>query len=169
MSVGDSVVFVDDEEIIKIHVHTDDPGRVLSKALEFGALATVKVENMRIQHTELKDADLGGGQAQISEKENPVEKKPYGFVCVAAGKGIADTFRDLGADALIEGGQTMNPSMEDILSAIERTPADVLYVLPNNSNIYMAAQQAAKSVNDKTVYVLPSKSIPQGIRRDAGV
>lgn len=163
VSVGDSVVFVDDEEIIKIHVHTDDPGRVLSKALEFGALATVKVENMRIQHTELKDADLGGGQAQISEKENPVEKKPYGFVCVAAGKGIADTFRDLGADALIEGGQTMNPSMEDILSAIERTPADVLYVLPNNSNIYMAAQQAAKSVNDKTVYVLPSKSIPQGI------
>lgn len=158
MSVGDSAVFVEDEEIIKLHVHTDDPGKVLSRALEYGVLETVKVENMRKQHTALSSAENEKASASVS-----LPRKPYGFVAVAAGEGITACFLDLGVDRVIEGGQTMNPSMEDILGAIGGVNAEVVYVLPNNGNIYMAAQQAAKDVNDRTVYVLPTKTIPQGI------
>lgn len=156
-AVGDSVVFVDDEEIFKLHVHTSDPGKVLSKALEFGTLYTVKVENMRNQHTALAEKE------PVPVKNAP--PKPYGFVCVSAGDGISAVFRDLGADAVVHGGQTMNPSMEDILRHIDKVNAEVVYVLPNNGNIYLAAQQAAKMVKEKskTVYVLPTKSIPQGM------
>lgn len=156
VAVGDSVVFVDDEEIFKLHVHTSDPGKVLSKALEFGTLYTVKVENMRNQHTALAEKEV----PKSAKNEPP---KPYGFVCVSAGDGISTVFRDLGADAVVHGGQTMNPSMEDILRHIDKVNAEVIYVLPNNGNIYMAAQQAAKMVKDKSVYVLPTKTIPQGM------
>lgn len=157
--IGDSIVFVDDEEIIKLHVHTSDPGRVLSQAIEYGALATVKVENMRKQHTALADNQ----NAVETARPTAFPAKPYGFVAVASGKGIADSFRDLGVDVIVEGGQTMNPSMGDILTAISEVNAEVVYVLPNNSNIYLAAQQAAKDVSDKTVYVIPCKSVCQGI------
>ena len=155
VAVGDSVVFVDDEEIFKLHVHTSDPGKLLSKALEFGTLYTVKVENMRNQHTALAEKE------PVPMKNEP--PKPYGFVCVSAGEGISTVFRDLGADAVVHGGQTMNPSMEDILRHIDKVNAEVIYVLPNNGNIYMAAQQAAKMVKEKSVYVLPTRTIPQGM------
>ncbi len=161
--IGDSLVFVDDEEIIKLHVHTDDPGRVLSRAISYGDLATVKVENMRLQHTELRDAELLRAAKEQEEAELRATRKPYGFVTVAAGEGIAAALRDLGADAVVEGGQTMNPSMEDILTAIGETNAEVVYVLPGNGNIILAAKQAAAEVRGKSVLVLPAKSIPETI------
>ncbi len=158
-SAGDSDVFVDDEEIIKVHVHTNDPGKVLSAALACGALITVKVENMKIQHTNVIEK-------QASEKEHEkvaAPEKKYGFVSIAAGEGLCSVFRDLGADVIVEGGQTMNPSTEDIISAINKTPSEVVFVLPNNKNIYMAAKQAGEMVEDKTVIVIRTKSVPQGI------
>ena len=155
-SIGDSAVYAEDDSIIKIHVHTDHPGLVLEKAGEYGMLVTVKIENMRKQHSEI-----------ISKpKDEPkilAPEKPFGFVSVCMGKGISDTFRDLGADSIIHGGQTMNPSTQDIIDGVNMTPAEVVYVLPNNKNIYLVALQASKLVKDKKVVVLGTKSVPQGI------
>lgn len=154
--LGDSVVFIDDDQIIKLHVHTNNPGLVMEKALEYGALSTVKVENMRIQHSEIIEED-------IAPAEPAVPTKPFGFVTVCMGEGISDTFKDLGADSIIFGGQTMNPSTQDIIDGVEKTPSETVFVLPNNKNIYMVAEQAAKLIKDRKVYVLPTKSVPQGI------
>ncbi|MDR0917050.1 MAG: DAK2 domain-containing protein [Oscillospiraceae bacterium] len=153
---GDSIVVVDDDEIIKVHVHTNDPGVVLTEALTFGGLLTVKIENMREQHTQkLVEAE--------AQDVKPVEiEKRYGMVAVSSGEGLSALFRDLGADGIITGGQTMNPSTEDILNAVERVPAEIVFVYPNNSNIIFAAQQVVP-LSTRTVIVVPSKSIPQGI------
>ncbi len=158
-SIGDSVVFVEDENIIKLHVHTDHPGLVIEKALEFGSIATMKVENMRNQHSAMTEI------SKKAEKKPTVQKpiKKYGFVTVCMGGGINDTFRDLGADHIIYGGQTMNPSTQDIIDGVNSTPAEVVYVLPNNKNIYLVAVQAAKLISDKQVEVLGTHSVPQGI------
>ncbi|MBE6639680.1 MAG: DAK2 domain-containing protein [Ruminococcaceae bacterium] len=158
--LGDSLVFVDDDNIIKIHVHTNDPGYVLSKAVTYGSLVTVKVENMKNQHTSLSRDSM---PADINVESEPQPLKKFGFVTVANGEGIADTFRDLGADEVVYGGQTMNPSLESIIRTINYTPAKNVFVLPNNSNIYLTAVQAAKNIKDKKVHVLPTKTIPQGI------
>ncbi len=158
--IGDSVVFIDDDDIIKLHVHTNNPGLVMEKALEYGALATVKVENMRKQHTEIiDDAPVVVKPAAISV---PISKK-FGFVSVCMGEGISDIFRDLGTDHTIFGGQTMNPSTQDIIDGVNLTPSEYVFVLPNNKNIYMVAEQAAKLITDKKVLVLPTKNVPQGI------
>ena len=156
-SIGDSVVFIEDESIIKLHVHTDHPGLVLEKVGEYGMFASVKIENMRNQHSAL----VAGKQ---EEKEKVVEPtNDYGFVSVCMGEGITATFRDLGADNIIHGGQTMNPSTQDIIDGIRMTPAKTVFVLPNNKNIYLVALQAAKLVKDRHVEVLNTKSVPQGI------
>lgn len=154
--LGDSLVLVDDDEIIKVHVHTNHPGQVIEEALTYGGLVTVKIENMRLQHTEkvMSEQDL-------APKIAPPEKK-YGIVSVCAGSGIASAFRDLGVDGIIEGGQTMNPSTEDILKEINRTPAEIVFVMPNNKNIIMAAEQTIP-LSGKKVVVIPSKTVPQGI------
>lgn len=158
--IGDSVVFIDDDDIIKLHVHTNNPGLVMEKALEYGALATVKVENMRKQHTEIiDDAPVVVTPAEISV---PISKK-FGFVTVCMGAGISGVFSDLGADRIIFGGQTMNPSTQDVIDAVNLTPSEHVFVLPNNKNIYMVAEQASKLITDKNVIVLPTKSVPQGI------
>ncbi len=153
--IGDSVVFIDDEDVIKLHVHTDHPGEVMEKALKFGSLLTVKIENMKEQHSAL-----------VLEAEKPAPKKPtkkYGFVSVCLGDGIAAAFKDVGVDTVVHGGQTMNPSTQDIIDAVAATPATNVFVLPNNKNIYMVAEQAAKLIKDKKVLIVPSKSVPQGI------
>ena len=156
--LGDSVVFAEDDTIIKLHVHTNNPGLVMEKALEFGSLATIKVENMKLQHSE--KVVSGANEKKIVIKK-PTKK--FGFVTVCMGGGISDTFRDLGADYIIYGGQTMNPSTQDIIDGVDMTPAEVVFVLPNNKNIYLVAVQAAKLVKDKKVVVLPTHSVPQGI------
>ncbi|NLL45244.1 MAG: DAK2 domain-containing protein [Clostridiales bacterium] len=156
-ALGDSIVVVDDESIIKVHVHTNAPGDVLTEALTYGSLLTVKIENMREQHTETVVAEL----ADKEEAPAAAEKK-YGVVAVCAGAGMEAVFRDLGADGTISGGQTMNPSTEDILRQINRTPAEVVFVLPNNKNIVMAAEQCI-GLTEKKVVVIPSVSMPQGI------
>ena len=155
--LGDSLVLVDDDEIIKVHVHTNNPGKAIEEGLTYGGLVTVKIENMRLQHTEkvMNEQDL-------EPKVAPPEKK-YGIVAVCAGEGIASAFRDLGVDGIIEGGQTMNPSTEDILKKINRTPAEIVFVFPNNKNIIMAAEQTIPLCEEKQVVVIPSKTIPQGI------
>ena len=155
-SIGDSLVLVDDDEIIKVHVHTNDPGRALHEAIEYGSFVTVKVENMRLQHTEkvMSEKELA---PQIAEPT-----KPIGVVSVCAGDGLADVFTNLGADAIISGGQTMNPSTQDILEAVNKVPAETVFVLPNNKNIIMAAQQV-DGLTPKNVVVIPSKTVPQGV------
>ena len=155
-SIGDSLVLVDDDEIIKVHVHTNDPGRALHEAIEYGSFVTVKVENMRLQHTEkvMSEKELA---PQIAEA-----KKPIGVVSVCAGAGLADVFTNLGTDAIISGGQTMNPSTQDILEAVNRVPAETVFVLPNNKNIIMAAQQV-DALTPKHVVVIASKTVPQGV------
>ena len=161
-SMGDSVVFVDDEAMIKLHVHTNHPGLVIEKALEFGAIATMKVENMKLQHSE----KLVDETPKKAKEETVTVKKPtkkYGFVSVCMGSGIKATFMDLGTDRVIYGGQTMNPSTQDIIDGVNMTPAEVVYVLPNNKNIYLVALQAAKLVTDKRVEVLSTNSVPEGI------
>ena len=155
-SLGDSLVLVDDEEIIKGHVHTNDPGKALHEAMDFGSFVTVKIENMRLQHTE-KVMTEGEKAPKIAEPE-----KALGVVSVCAGKGIADVFTNLGVDAIISGGQTMNPSTQDILEAVNKVPAETVFVLPNNKNIIMAAQQV-DALTPKKVIVIPSKTVPQGI------
>ena len=158
--VGDSLVFVEDEDIIKVHVHTDEPGKVLTEALRYGALQTVKVENMRNQHTELS----GGVTDKNDDDDNdfaPAEKE-CGFVAVCAGEGLQELFASLGADRIVTGGQTMNPSTEDILREVNRTPAETVFVLPNNKNIIMAAEQCVP-LTEKKVVVVPTVTVPQGI------
>ena len=155
-SIGDSLVLVDDEEIIKVHVHTNDPGRALHEAIEYGSFVTVKVENMRLQHTEkvMSEKELA---PKIAEPE-----KPIGVVSVCAGAGLADVFTNLGVDVIISGGQTMNPSTQDILEAVNKVPAETVFVLPNNKNIIMAAQQV-DALTPKNVVVISSKTVPQGV------
>ena len=161
-ALGDSLVLVEDDDIIKVHVHTNHPGKVLEEALTYGALQTVKIENMRNQHSEILEEAAQTAPAQEEHKVAAPEK-PYGFVAVCAGEGVAAVFRDLGADGIISGGQTMNPSTEDIMREIDKTPAEVVFVLPNNKNIIMAAEQCIRLVEGKQVVVLPSKTVPQGI------
>ena len=155
-SLGDSLVLVDDEEIIKVHVHTNDPGKALHEAIDYGSFVTVKIENMRLQHTE-KVMNETDAAPKIAEPE-----KALGVVSVCAGDGLADVFRNLGVDGIISGGQTMNPSTQDILEAVNKVPAETVYVLPNNKNIIMAAQQV-DALTPKNVIVIPSKTVPQGI------
>ena len=161
--MGDSVVFLDDEEIIKFHVHTDHPGAVMEKAIEYGSLATVKIENMKNQHSAMVVEQGKSEQKDPSAARVAAPEKKYGFVSVCLGNGIADAFMDIGVDRIIRGGQTMNPSTQDIMDAVNLTPAEYVFVLPNNKNIYMVAQQAAKLIPDKKVVVIPTKSVPQGI------
>ncbi|MBE6979945.1 MAG: DAK2 domain-containing protein [Ruminococcaceae bacterium] len=155
-SLGDSLVLVDDEEIIKVHVHTNDPGKALHEAIEYGSFVTVKIENMRLQHTEkvMTEAEKA---PKIAEPE-----KPFGVVSVCAGEGLADVFSNLGTDGIISGGQTMNPSTQDILEAVNKVPAETVFVLPNNKNIIMAAEQV-DALTPKHVVVIPSKTVPQGV------
>ena len=155
-SLGDSLVLVDDEEIIKVHVHTNDPGKALHEAMDYGSFVTVKIENMRLQHTEKVLSE----QEQASKIAEP--EKPFGVVSVCVGEGIGEVFRNLGVDGLISGGQTMNPSTQDILEVVNTVPAETVYVLPNNKNIIMAAEQV-DALTPKNVVVIPSKTIPQGV------
>ena len=154
--LGDSLVLVDDDEIIKVHVHTNDPGTALHEAISYGSFVTVKIENMRLQHTEkvMTEQELA---PRIAEPE-----KPLGVVSVCAGEGLADVFTNLGVDAIISGGQTMNPSTQDILEAVNTVPAETVFVLPNNKNIIMAAEQV-DAMTPKHVVVIPSKTVPQGV------
>ena len=155
-SLGDSLVLVDDEEIIKVHVHTNDPGKALHEAMDYGSFVTVKIENMRLQHTEkvMSEQEIA---PKIAEPE-----KTFGVVSVCAGDGLADVFHDLGVDGIISGGQTMNPSTQDILEAVNKVPAETVFVLPNNKNIIMAAEQV-DTLTPKHVVVIPSKTVPQGV------
>ena len=159
-NIGDSAVVVDDDDIVKVHVHTNKPDSVLSEALKFGPLLSIKIENMKNQHTSIVNAEE-------EEEEKPAApakpEKPYGFISVAAGDGIKAVFKDLGVDCVVSGGQTMNPSTEDILAAAESIPAETIFVLPNNKNIFMAATQAAELCVDRRLIVIPSATIPQGI------
>lgn len=161
-SIGDSAVFVDDESIIKLHIHTNDPGAVLTKAIEFGSLATVKIENMRNQHTALTGEAAAAESKKPEKKEVAIEKK-YGFVSVCMGEGISDMFRDIGVDNIITGGQTMNPSTQDIINAVLATPAEYVFVLPNNKNICMVARQASEIITERKVIVIPTETVPQGM------
>ena len=160
MGCGDSGVFIDDDTFIKFHIHTNDPGKVLTECLRYGTLAKVKVENMKAQHTSLAEVSGAADSAKPAVAE-PV--KDYGFVSVAAGDGICAVFSELGADNIVQGGQTMNPSTDDIINAVNATPSRIVFVLPNNKNIYMAAKQAEELVKDKRVVVLRTVSVPQGI------
>ena len=164
-SIGDSIVCVSDDEMIKVHVHTNDPGLAFQKGLTFGQLTNMKVDNMRIEHNE----KLFKEQEKASASENRAEEKPAapakdnGFIAVAAGDGLSEIFKELGVDHVIEGGQTMNPSTEDMLNAIDAVNAKNIFIFPNNKNIILAAQQARDLTNDKNIIVIPSKTIPQGI------
>ena len=174
-SIGDSIVVVADDEIVKTHVHTNDPGLALQKALTFGSLSKIKIDNMREEHQEklIKDSQKLAAQqkaeeeayeaALADEKTNNMPAKEMGFVSVSIGEGMNEVFRGLGVDYLIEGGQTMNPSTEDMLNAIEHVNAKTVFILPNNKNIIMAANQAVDLVEDKQIIVIPTKTIPQGI------
>ena len=154
-SIGDSLVVVSDDEIVKVHVHTNHPGLAFEKGLEYGSLTSMKVDNMREEHKEKVIHE------QEAAKEEP--KKPFGFVAVSVGEGLNDIFKDLGVDHIIEGGQTMNPSTEDVLDAISKVNAETVFVFPNNKNIILAANQAAEIEEEKQVIVIPTKTIPQGI------
>ena len=193
-SIGDSIVVVSDDDVVKVHVHTDHPGQAIEKALTYGSLSRLKIDNMREEHHErlIQNAPGSGKEGKAAQEEakaeegktegantegtkteepseamsagaDPKERKPYGFIAVSIGDGLADIFKGIGADYLIEGGQTMNPSTEDLLNAIEQVNADVIYILPNNKNIILAAEQAKSLTEDKKVYVVPSKTVPQGI------
>ena len=174
-SIGDSIVCVADDDIVKIHVHTNDPGLAIQKALTFGQLSKMKIDNMREEHQEklIKDAEKLAAQQASAKTEEP--RKESGFIAVSVGEGINEIFRELGVDYIIEGGQTMNPSTEDMLNAIEKVNAEHIYILPNNKNIIMAANQARDLIEDKEIIVIPSKTVPQGIAAvinfsaDAGV
>lgn len=159
-SIGDSIVLVADDEIIKVHVHTNHPGQAIERALTYGALSRMKIDNMREEHQErlIKNAEKMAEQQKADEP-----RKKYGFVAVSVGEGLDEIFKGLNVDHIISGGQTMNPSTEDILNAIDKINADNIYVLPNNKNIILAAQQAESLVEDKNIIVVPSKTIPQGI------
>lgn len=191
-SIGDSIVLVSDDEIIKVHVHTNHPGLAFEKGLTFGSLTRMKVDNMREEHHErvianaskiaeqngdvkatvpaqddtaskMAEAVLTGGIEAAESAAEPIENKKYGFISVSAGEGLSEIFTSLGVDYVIEGGQTMNPSTEDMLNAIDRVHADNIFIFPNNSNIILAAQQAKSIVEDKNIIVVPTKTVPQGI------
>ena len=149
---GDSMVVIEDDEIVKVHIHTNNPGEVLQVGLRVGELSDIKIDNMRYQHAEISES---AGILQV-------EMKPYGFVAVSAGDGIEEMFRNMGVDVVVEGGQTMNPSTQDILDAVEKVSSDVIYIMPNNKNIVLAAEQAVE-LTEKTIAVIPTKSIPQGL------
>ncbi|WP_099205484.1 DAK2 domain-containing protein [Scatolibacter rhodanostii] len=166
--IGDCVVVVDDDEIIKVHVHTEDPGKALQKGLEFGSLLTIKIENMKEQHRKAgEENEAAKAKAEtVSHQQTFEPKEPtkeVGFVVVSAGDGLKGLFMDLGCDNVVSGGQTMNPSTEDIVAAVLATPAKTVFVLPNNKNIILAAEQAIPMVTDRTLVVVPTKTIPQGI------
>ena len=166
-SIGDSIVCVADDEIVKIHVHTNDPGLAIQKALTYGQLSRMKIDNMREEHREklIRDSEkLAKEQAEAEEAKKTAEpKKPMGFIAVSIGDGMNEIFRELGADYIIEGGQTMNPSTDDMLKAIDQVNAETIFILPNNKNIILAANQAKDLVEDKEIIVIPTKTVPQGI------
>ncbi|WP_024295512.1 DAK2 domain-containing protein [Lacrimispora indolis] len=164
-SIGDSLVVVSDDDMVKVHVHTNDPGLAIQKALTYGSLSRMKIDNMREEHQEklIKESEKLAAQQKAEEEKKAEKRKSYGFISVSAGEGLDGIFRGIGADYLIQGGQTMNPSTEDMLNAIDRVNADTIYILPNNKNIILAAEQAKSLVEDKKVIVIPSKTIPQGI------
>ena len=159
-TIGDSLVVVADDDIVKIHVHTNDPGLAIQKALTYGSLSRLKIDNMREEHEEklIKDASKIAAQQKAEEP-----RKEMGFISVSIGEGIGEIFKGLGVDYLIEGGQTMNPSTEDMLTAIEKVNAKNIFILPNNKNIILAANQAKDLVEDKEIIVIPTKTVPQGI------
>jgi len=166
-SIGDSIVVVSDDDVVKVHVHTNDPGLAIQKALTYGSLSRMKIDNMREEHQEklIKEAEKVAAEqkaaAEAAKKDEP--RKPYGFVAVSIGEGFGEIFKGIGTDYLIEGGQTMNPSTEDMLNAIDHVNADTIYIMPNNKNIILAAEQATHLVEDKDIIVIPSKTVPQGI------
>ena len=169
-SIGDSIVCVADDDVVKIHVHTNDPGLAIQKALTYGQLSKMKIDNMREEHQEklIRDAEkLAEGQAKeeaaYEEKKTAEPRKTMGFITVSIGAGMNEIFKELGADYIIEGGQTMNPSTEDMLNAIDQVNADTVFILPNNKNIILAANQAKSLVEDKEIIVIPTKTVPQGI------
>ena len=166
-SIGDSIVLVADDEIVKVHVHTNHPGQAIERALTYGALSRMKIDNMREEHQEklIKDAEkLAREQAEEeAAMEAELPEKEAGFIAVSAGQGLTEIFKELGADYLIEGGQTMNPSTEDMLNAIEKVRAKTIYIFPNNKNIVLAANQARDLTEDKEIIVIPTKTVPQGI------
>lgn len=159
-SIGDCVVVVDDNDIIKVHVHSNEPGNVIQAALKYGQLINIKIDNMRYQHRNANEG-VAKGEAPVMPKAEPVNK--YGFVAVCAGEGLEELFKDIGADVVVSGGQTMNPSTDDILNAVMATPAKTVFVLPNNKNIIMAAEQSINLAEGREVRVLQTKTIPQGI------
>lgn len=170
-SIGDSLVVVSDDEIVKVHVHTNHPGLAFEKGLEYGQLTSMKIDNMREEHREKvimeQDREIAKQREQDEERKDE-PKKPFGFVAVSVGDGLNQIFKDLGVDYVIEGGQTMNPSTEDVLEAVSKVNADTVFVMPNNKNIILAANQAADIEKEKKVVVIPSKTIPQGISAMVG-
>ena len=166
-SLGDSIVLVADEELVKVHVHTNDPGLAIQKGLSYGSLSRMKIDNMREEHEErlIAQASKVAAEQKAAEEEalKDQPRKPYGFIAVSIGEGINEIFKELNVDHLISGGQTMNPSTEDMLNAIEKLNADTIYILPNNKNIILAAEQAARMTEDKQIVVVPAKTVPQGI------
>jgi hypothetical protein len=165
-SIGDSIVCVADDDVVKVHVHTNDPGLAIQKALTYGQLSRMKIDNMREEHQEklIRDAEKLAAEQAKEEAEKAAEpRKPIGFIAVSIGEGLNQIFTELGADHIIEGGQTMNPSTEDMLNAIDKVNADTVFILPNNKNIILAANQAQALVEDKEIIVIPTKTVPQGI------
>lgn len=166
-SIGDSIVVVADEDVVKVHVHTNHPGLAFEKALTYGSLSRMKVDNMREEHEErlIQNAEKAAAEQKAAEEALKASepRKPYGFIAVSIGNGLGEIFRGIGADYLIEGGQTMNPSTEDMLNAIDKVHADTIFILPNNKNIILAAEQAKHLTEDKEIIVVPSKTVPQGI------
>lgn len=162
-SIGDSLVAVADDELVKIHVHTNDPGKALQKGLEHGQLSRIKIDNMREEHREKLFKESEKAALMQQEQKAQKEEKEAGFISVSAGEGLKAIFQELGVDYLIEGGQTMNPSTEDMLNAIEQVPAKTIYILPNNKNVILAANQAQELTKDKKIVVIPTQTIPQGI------
>ena len=166
-SIGDSIVCVADDDVVKVHVHTNDPGLAIQKALTYGQLSRMKIDNMREEHHEklIRDAEkVAAQQVKSSEEQKKKEpRKPVGFIAVSIGEGMNEIFRELGVDYIIEGGQTMNPSTDDMLTAIDNVNADHIFILPNNKNIILAANQAQSLTKDKDILVIPTKTVPQGI------
>ncbi len=170
-SIGDSIVCVADDDVVKVHVHTNDPGLAIQKALKYGALSNLKIDNMRLEHQEKLFKEAQKEETQKEEVKEPIQAaektdepaKPVGFIAVSIGDGVNEIFKSMGVDYIIEGGQTMNPSTEDILEAVNKVNAETIFILPNNKNIILAANQAVQLVKDKTLKVIPTKTIPQGI------
>ena len=162
-SIGDSIVVVADDDVVKVHVHTNDPGLAIQKALKYGALSNMKIDNMRLEHQEKLFREDAKAQEKAQDEEVLMPHKDVGFIAVSVGEGINEIFKGLGVDYIIEGGQTMNPSTEDMLNAIDKVNADTIFILPNNKNIILAANQAQMMVEDKNIVVIPTKTVPQGI------